>query len=72
MECTECKGTLRPGKASYTVNRKGYHLILDEIPAFVCDQCGQPLFPEEAVRLIQEMIRSLDDRKEKLGRALTA
>lgn len=72
MECIHCKGTLRAGKASYTVNRKGYHLILDEIPAFVCEQCGQPLFPQEAVRLVQEMIRSLDDRNEKLARALTA
>ncbi len=72
MDCMHSKGALRPGKASYTVSRKGYHLILDDIPAFVCDPCGQPLFSEESVRRIQEMVRSLDDRKRELGRSLSA
>jgi hypothetical protein len=49
------------------VNRKGYHLILDDIPAYVCSQCGQALFTEEAVRVIQEMVRTLDARNERLS-----
>ena len=72
MKCTECKGTLSAGRASHTVNRRGYHLILDDIPACVCEQCGQPLFSQESVRLIQEMVRSLDERKTELSRTPTA
>ena len=44
MECLNCGGPLQVGKASYVVNRHGYHLIIDDVPAFICAQCGQPLF----------------------------
>ena len=67
VECLNCRGSLQPGTASYVVNRKGYHLILDDIPAYVCSQCGQALFMEEAVRVIQEMVRALDSRHERLN-----
>lgn len=58
MECLNCAGTLRVGKASYVVNRNDYHLIIDNVPAFICDQCGLPLFTEETVQLVQTMIRA--------------
>ena len=46
MECFHCKGRLTRKKISYTVNRKGYHLVIDDVPAWVCEQCGEPLFDE--------------------------
>jgi len=66
MECYYCGGTLKRGKASYAVNRKGYHLIIDDVPAWVCQQCGEALFDEEVVDLIQEMIREVDGRLARL------
>ena len=63
MNCLYCQGTLRAGKTSYTVSRNGYHLIIDDVPAFICEQCHEPLFTEKAVQLVQEMIRSLDDHR---------
>jgi YgiT-type zinc finger domain-containing protein len=65
MECLHCQGTLIRTRVSYTVNRKGYHLILDDVPAWVCEQCGEPLFDEETVDAIQEMLGELDLRLEK-------
>ena len=53
-----------------TVNRKGYHLIIDDVPAYICEQCNEPLFPEEAVELVQEMIRNLDSRRRELDTVL--
>lgn len=67
MECLHCHGALKVGQASYTVNRKGYHLIIDDVPAFICEQCAEPLFTEAAVRLVQQMIRTLDTRREELS-----
>lgn len=67
MECPHCRGTLKVGRTSYTVNRKGYHLIIDDVPAFICEQCQEPLFTEEAVRLVQQMIHTLDTRREELN-----
>ena len=66
MECLYCRGNLVRSQASYTASRKGYHLIMDDLPAWVCEQCGEPLFSEEAVNAIQEMLREVDARMETL------
>lgn len=67
MECFYCKGTLVRKKVSYTTTRRGYHLIIDDVPAWVCEQCGEPLFDEETVDAIQEMLREIGVRMEKLA-----
>jgi YgiT-type zinc finger domain-containing protein len=67
MECLHCKGKMVRKKVSYTVNRKGYHLVIDDVPAWVCEQCGEPLFEEETVNLVQEMLRAVDARMERLA-----
>lgn len=65
MECLHCKGKLIQKKVSYTATRQGYHLIIDHVPAWVCEQCGEPLFDEETVDAIQETLREVDLRMEK-------
>ncbi len=72
MECVYCQGTLTRKRVSYTATRKGYHLIIDDVPAWVCEQCGEPLFDEETVEAIQEMLREVDARVEKLATRSTA
>ena len=72
MECFHCKGTLVRKKVSYTATRDGYHLIIDDVPAWVCEQCGEPLFDEETVDAIQEMLREIGIRVEKLAVTLAA
>jgi YgiT-type zinc finger domain-containing protein len=67
MECPHCRGTLKVGKTSYTVNRNGYHLIIDDVPALICEQCQEPMFTEDAVRLVQQMVRALDARRKELS-----
>ena len=66
MKCLYCKSVLVQKKVSYTANRRGYHLIVDDVPAWVCEQCGEPLFDEETVDLIQDILRQVDMRMEKL------
>jgi YgiT-type zinc finger domain-containing protein len=66
MKCLHCAGTLEQTKISYTANRKGYHLIIDDVPAWVCQQCGEPMFDEATVDAIQEILAELDERLEKL------
>jgi YgiT-type zinc finger domain-containing protein len=62
MECLYCKGTLIRKWVSYTATRKGYHLIIDDVPAWVCEQCGEPLFEEETVEAIQRVLQGVDAR----------
>ena len=62
MECLYCKGTLARKKVSYTVTRRGYHMIIDDVPAWVCQQCGEPLFEEKAVDAMQGILGEFDQR----------
>ena len=72
MECLHCMGKLARKKVSYTVNRKGYHLVIDDVPAWVCEQCGEPLFDEETVDAVQGMLHAVDARLERLAVPLAA
>jgi len=69
MTCFHCQGELRKGKTSYAINRKGYHLIIDDMPAWICEQCGELLFEEEQVNAIQQLIQAADPKVESLIRA---
>ncbi len=65
MKCPYCQGNLVQQRTSYTANRKSYHLIL-EVPAWVCEQCGEPLFDEDTVDAIQDILYSVEDKLAKL------
>ena len=58
---------MRRATAPFYVDRNGYHLALDDIPAWVCGQCGEPYFEEREVDAIQGGIHALDDQTRQLG-----
>jgi YgiT-type zinc finger domain-containing protein len=60
---------MKQGTAPFHVDRKGYHLLLDTVPAWVCSQCGEVLFEEGEVEAIQGAIESLDRSAEKIAAA---
>lgn len=66
MKCLYCQGTMARGTASFHIYRKGYHMILHTIPAWVGAQCGEAYFEEAAVEVIQQVIRAVDKHTEKL------
>jgi YgiT-type zinc finger domain-containing protein len=55
------------GTAPFHIDRKGYHLLLDAVSAWVCQQCGESYFEESEVEAIQSAIRGLDDNLAKLA-----
>lgn len=67
MKCIQCKGKMERGAAPFHIDRKGYHLLVDAVPAWVCSQCGEVYFEEDEVDAIQEVVMSLDKRAEKLA-----
>jgi YgiT-type zinc finger domain-containing protein len=62
-----CQGKMKKSATPFHVDRKGYHLTLDEVPAWVCQQCGEVYFDEPEVDSIQDIIKTLEDRTEKLS-----
>lgn len=67
MKCMHCQGKMERKTAPFQINRRGYHLVLDAVPAWVCKQCGEVYFEETEVESIQEALQDLDKRTEKLA-----
>ncbi|WP_419638865.1 type II toxin-antitoxin system MqsA family antitoxin, partial [Thiolapillus sp.] len=41
MECVICKtGETRPGHVTVTLQREGVTLLIKDVPAEICDNCG--------------------------------
>ena len=62
MKCLLCSGEMEKAMVAYTIDRKGYHLFIEEIPAYICSQCGERFFEEKEVAAIQNMIRALEEK----------
>ena len=60
MKCLHCQGAMKKGTTPFHIDRKGCHLTLDNIPAWLCSQCGEPYFEEEEVDAIQDLVRSVE------------
>ena len=70
MKCIHCKGQMLYKTAPFQINRKSYHLMLEAVPAWVCSQCGEEYFEETEVDAIQDVLKLLDERTEKLAVAV--
>ena len=60
MNCIHCQGRMQRSAAPFHVDRNGYHLWFDAIPAWVCGQCGEAYFEEREVEAMQNAIEGLD------------
>jgi YgiT-type zinc finger domain-containing protein len=60
MECLYCKAQMKRGTAPFSIDRNGYHISWDAIPAWVCEQCGESLFETQEVDIIQDALAVLD------------
>ena len=60
MQCIHCKGRMEKAAAPFSIDRKGYYLVWDAIPAWVCRQCGEPYFEAREVDLIQKGLSLVD------------
>jgi YgiT-type zinc finger domain-containing protein len=61
---------MKRGTTPFHVDRKGCHLVLDSVPAWVCQQCGETYFEEKEVDAIQDLIMSIEKKAQVL--AMTA
>ncbi len=66
MKCVHCKGEMKRGTAALHIDRKGCHVTLDSVPAWVCEQCGEPSFDEREVAAIQDLTRSVEEKSRAL------
>jgi len=67
MKCIHCQGEMKRGVTPFHVDRKGCHLTLDAVPAWVCGQCGEAYFEGKEVDAIQDLVDSLEKKAEALS-----
>ena len=70
MACAHCNGLMEQRSAPFSVDRRGYHVHWDAIPAWVCTQCGEPFFETRKVEEIQRALDALDKANEQLAPAV--
>jgi YgiT-type zinc finger domain-containing protein len=59
MQCVICKnGETRPGKTTITLERGGMTLVIKDIPAQVCDNCGEAYLSEHITAQLLDLAES--------------
>jgi YgiT-type zinc finger domain-containing protein len=69
MKCMHCKGNMERGTSPFQIDKKGYHLTIEAVPAWVCEQCGEVYFEKDEIDGIQDIIKAVEDKTEKLSNA---
>lgn len=59
---------MKKGTAPFHIDRKGVHVSLDEIPAWVCPQFGESYFEEKEVDAIQELVNAVEEQAHKFAK----
>ncbi len=56
MICPECKGEMKEERTSVTLFREGQPVLFEDVPAWVCVQCGEIWLSAEAARKLDERL----------------
>jgi YgiT-type zinc finger domain-containing protein len=63
MKCVICKtGTTEKGKTNTMLEREGHFIIIKDITADICTQCGEAYFDEKTT---SELLRTTNDAFDK-------
>ena len=61
MTCFVCKGTVKEGFATFTVDMGKCIVAVRNVPAFICEQCGDTGYSTETSKRLDEIVSSLTD-----------
>ena len=56
QECPVCRGSLRPKAITYTSEFRGKVVVVQNVPALVCTQCGEALLEPDVADKVQEIV----------------
>jgi YgiT-type zinc finger domain-containing protein len=64
MRCQICEGQYEERLVTRAYRRDGKVIVVDDVPAEVCDRCGDTLLKPETVQDIQKALAEADTAKE--------
>ncbi|HKI01032.1 MAG TPA: YgiT-type zinc finger protein [Thermoanaerobaculia bacterium] len=59
MRCLRCQGTVERGTAPVRVERNGYRLAWEDVPAWVCGRCELAYFEPREVDTIRRALNAM-------------
>ncbi len=62
MECPLCKGRMVPGKTNlpFTAEGEGNVVVVINVPALVCEQCGDDFVEIDVVRRVEKIVDRIE------------
>lgn len=65
--CNYCKGNLEKGKTEFIAHVGDEVIVVRDIPAYVCNQCGEAYFTPEISRKIDKIVWKMSTRAESVA-----
>lgn len=59
MKCLRCNGPVERGMAPVSVQRNGYRIAWESVPAWVCTRCELPYFEPREVERVRTAVKAL-------------
>ncbi len=56
MKCDLCNGVYHRKAVVFSFQRRGKSVIVEDVPALVCERCGDTLFSASTVQDIEDLI----------------
>ena len=61
MECFMCKGELEVKKVNYIVDLDNTVIVIKDVPAKVCKNCGEKFYDDETAKNIEKIVNKLKE-----------
>jgi YgiT-type zinc finger domain-containing protein len=58
MICPVCKGEIRRETTNFPVELEGGFLIVKNVPADICSQCGEEFIPDDVAKILEKIVAS--------------
>jgi YgiT-type zinc finger domain-containing protein len=69
-DCTYCGGEVEERKVEYDYRRRGKLLVISNVPAGICRQCGETYFKPDVLKKMDEAYYDIFDRNQEPERVL--
>jgi len=70
-DCTYCGGEVVEKKIDYDYRRSNQLMVVSNVPAGVCRQCGEKYFKPEILKRMDEVYHDIFENNQKPERTLT-
>jgi YgiT-type zinc finger domain-containing protein len=61
--CSFCKGNLHEGKTEFVAKVGDEVISIKDVPAYICENCGEAYFTPEISRKVDEVMRDFHSGK---------